>query len=142
MSNPGTIPSPGGRLIAILLFLPVARLMFHLINNPELPPEAALAIGLPAGATLVVALLTPSPRSATGRLVKGTALLLLVAWGLFSLSGFLILTISPLFFSTSLIIGLALDTNHRTAAFSAPVTVQNPEPGPKGSQSAASNHRS
>ncbi len=45
------------------------------------------------------------------------ALLVLVAWGLFSLNGMLILTVSPLLFSTGLIIGLALDTNHRTAAF-------------------------
>ncbi len=117
MSNSGTIPSPSGRLAAVILFLPAARLLFHLINNPQLHPEAALAIGVPAAGAFIVALLTPSPRSATGRLLKGMALLVLVAWGLFSLSGTLILTVSPLLFSTGLIVGLALDTNHRTAAF-------------------------
>jgi hypothetical protein len=115
MSNPGSIPSPGGRLAAIVLFLPAARLLFHLINNPDIHPDAALAIGLPAVGAFFLALLTPAPRSATGRLLKGTALLVLIAWGLFSLNGLMVLSISPLLFSTSLIIGLAVDTRHRTA---------------------------
>ena len=116
MSNPGTIPSPGGRLAAIILFLPAARLLFHLINNPDMNPNAALAIGLPAAGVFFVALLIPSPRSVTGRLLKGMTILVLVIMGLFSLSGFLILSISPLLFSASLIIGLALDTHHRLSA--------------------------
>jgi hypothetical protein len=116
MSNPGTTPSSGSRLVAILLCLPAARLLFHLINHPDVPPDLAMAIGIPTAAAFAVALLAPSPRSATGRLLKGMTVLLLVAWGLFTLSGTLVLTISPLLFSTTMIVGLALDTAHRTAA--------------------------
>ncbi len=127
MSNPGTYPSPSGRLAAILLSLPAARLLFHLIHQPDIPPNQALAIGLPAAAAFLLALLAPPPKSATGRLLKGMTILLLVAWGLFSLSGFLVLIISPLLFSTTMIIGLALDTTHRTAALSTARRPDSPE---------------
>ncbi len=95
-------------LIAAILGLTTASLMYRVLVMGGLEQSSALFIGLPAILAVFVALLPPG-RSYTGLLLKVTTLLLLLS-GVLLAEGFIcIVMAAPLFYAVGTFFGVLLD---------------------------------
>jgi hypothetical protein len=95
-------------LAGIILALAVSGVMYRIFMWKGLQQTAALFIGLPAVLAIILAL-TPHPKSATGVVMKGTTVALLMS-GVVLGEGFIcIVMAAPLFYLVGLTIGLLID---------------------------------
>ncbi len=96
------------RLIGFIAALAVGRVAYDLLVRHHLRETAALFIGLPAVLAVVFAL-TPRARSATGTILKGMTIALLLS-ALFLGEGLIcIVFAAPLFYLVGIVIGATID---------------------------------
>ena len=86
----------------------VFALLYHWLLVKDLNHSALMFIGLPAVLAIVLAL-TPKAKSATGGILKGMTLALLVLAPVLGEGMICILIVSPLYFAIGLIVGVSLD---------------------------------
>ncbi|MGH2375595.1 MAG: hypothetical protein ACRDIC_19265 [bacterium] len=96
------------RLVGLIAALAVGRVAYDVLVRHRLQETAALFIGLPAVLAVVFAL-TPRARSATGAILKGMTIALLLS-ALFLGEGLIcILFAAPLFYLVGIVIGATID---------------------------------
>ncbi|HET8680228.1 MAG TPA: hypothetical protein VFM39_08915 [bacterium] len=96
------------RLVGLIAALAVGRVAYDLIVRHRLQETAVLFIGLPAVLAVVFAL-TPRARSATGTILKGMTIALLLS-ALFLGEGLIcIVFAAPLFYLVGIVIGATID---------------------------------
>lgn len=99
-------------IITITLALGIGGLLYRLAQDNYLHQSAAFFIGVPAVLAITLAL-TPKAKSATGMIVKGLTLALLLS-GVVFFEGFIcILMAAPLFYLVGIIIGIPIDRARR-----------------------------
>ena len=108
MSSERRINSSQWGLIALILALAAARVTYGLLRSSELRQTSALFIGLPAVLAIIIAL-TPKAKSATGMIIKGMSIAILMS-GILLFEGFVcILMAAPLFYAVGIFIGRVVD---------------------------------
>ena len=101
-----------GILIGLALAMAGGSIGYRLLVLHHLEQTSALFIGLPAFLAVILAF-TPAPRSATGTILKGMTVLLLLS-GILLGEGFIcILMAAPLFYLIGCIVGLIVDSSER-----------------------------
>jgi hypothetical protein len=99
-------------IITITLALGIGGLLYRLAQDNYLHQSAAFFIGVPAVLAVTLAL-TPKAKSATGIIVKGLTLALLLS-GVVFFEGFIcILMAAPLFYLVGILIGIPIDRARR-----------------------------
>ncbi|MPZ92509.1 MAG: hypothetical protein GEU68_12875 [Actinobacteria bacterium] len=99
-------------IITITLALAIGGLIYRLTQDNYLHQSAAFFIGVPAVLAITLAL-TPKAKSATGMIVKGLTLALLLS-GVVFFEGFIcILMAAPLFYLVGIVIGIPIDRARR-----------------------------
>lgn len=99
-------------IITITLALAIGGLVYRLTQDNYLHQSAAFFIGVPAVLAITLAL-TPKAKSATGMIVKGLTLALLLS-GVVFFEGFIcILMAAPLFYLVGIVIGIPIDRARR-----------------------------
>lgn len=112
MTNDFPKPSRRWSLVALTLILAVGTLTYRLLVSKHLEQTSALFIGLPAVLAILIAFTRPA-RSATGVILKGMTVLLLLS-GILLGEGFIcIVMAAPLFYLVAFIIGQAIDMAER-----------------------------
>ncbi len=105
---PSPIRSSQWMYLGLILAATVFAVIYRLLVWKELNHSALMFIGIPAVLAIVLAL-TPKAKSATGGILKGMTLALLVLAPLMGEGIICILIVSPLYFAIGLIVGLTLD---------------------------------
>ena len=101
-----------GTIITITLALAIGGLIYRLTQDNYLHQSALFFIGVPAVLAITLAL-TPKAKSATGMIVKGLTLALLLS-GVVFYEGFIcILMAAPLFYLVGIVIGIPIDRARR-----------------------------
>jgi hypothetical protein len=99
-------------IITITLALGIGGLLYRLAQDNYLHQSAAFFIGVPTVLAITLAL-TPKAKSATGMIVKGLTLALLLS-GVVFFEGFIcILMAAPLFYLVGIVIGIPIDRARR-----------------------------
>ena len=99
-------------IITITLALAFGGLLYRLSQDSELHQSAAFFIGVPAVLAITLAL-TPRAKSATGMILKGLTLALLLS-GIVFFEGFIcILMAAPLFYLVGISVGIPIDRARR-----------------------------
>lgn len=99
-------------IITITLALGIGGLLYRLAQDNYLHQSAAFFIGVPTVLAITLAL-TPKAKSATGMIVKGLTLALLLS-GVVFFEGFIcILMAAPLFYLVGIAIGIPIDRARR-----------------------------
>lgn len=99
-------------IITITVALGLGGLFYRLAQDNYLHQSAAFFIGVPAVLAITLAL-TPKAKSATGMIVKGLTLALLLS-GVVFFEGFIcILMAAPLFYLVGILIGIPIDRARR-----------------------------
>ena len=112
--EPRELSSAGARwtIIMITLALAIGGLLYRLAQDNYLHQSAAFFIGVPTVLAITLAL-TPKAKSATGMIVKGLTLALLLS-GVVFFEGFIcILMAAPLFYLVGIAIGVPIDRARR-----------------------------
>lgn len=100
------------RLVGLILALAVARVAFDVLVRHHLRQTAALFIGLPAILAIALAL-TPRAQSATGTILKGITIALLLASTLLGEGLVCIVFAAPIFYAVGIAVGIAVDYMER-----------------------------
>src|SRR6266508_5935920 len=99
-------------LVGVILSLTLAMLVYRWLHSERLDQSAALFIGLPT--ILAVALtLTPKAKSATGMIMKGMTIALLMSGPVLKEGFVCILFSAPIFYLVGAIVGWAIDRQRR-----------------------------
>src|SRR5262245_13324638 len=88
------------------------RFAYEVIHKQHLEQTATLFIGLPAMLAIILAL-TPTPKSATGVILKGMTFLLLLSGPLVGEGFICVILAAPLFYFVGGVIGLIIDISER-----------------------------
>ena len=98
--------------LGIIAAATVFAVLYHLLVWKDLNHSGLMFIGLPAVLAVVLAL-TPKAKSATGGILKGMTLALLVLAPLLGEGMICILIVSPLYFAIGLVVGITLDSQRK-----------------------------
>lgn len=110
MTEEKTLSSAQVGVVFLIIALAGARLLYGVLSENGLRETAALFIGLPAFLAIIITL-TPRAKSATGMIMKGMIIAMLMS-GIFLQEGFVcILMASPLFLAVGYAIGRLSDRN-------------------------------
>ena len=102
-------------LVGLIVALAVGMAAYRFLNDQRVDETAALFIGLPT--VLAVALaLTPRAKSATGMVMKGLTIALLLSGPLLQEGFICVLMASPLFYLVGGIVGWAIDSDRKRRA--------------------------
>jgi hypothetical protein len=108
LSSPLPEKKKFGVFVILCISLALASLLYRLLVLGHKEQTAMMFIGLPTALALLIAWL-PSAKSATGMIVKGITLFLLLL-GILIIEGFIcILMAAPFFYSIGVIIGIFVD---------------------------------
>ena len=108
MTDDTGTPSPKSILIGLTLVMVAASAGYRLLHSGGLQQTSALFIGLPAVLAILLSF-TPRPKSATGVILKGMTVMLLLS-GILLGEGFIcILMAAPLFYLIGFLIGQIVD---------------------------------
>ena len=99
-------------LITITLALAVGAIAYHLLHGSSLHQSVVFFIGVPAVLAVILSL-TPKAKSATGVIVKGITLALLLSGIVFAEGFVCILMAAPLFYLVGIVIGYPIDRVRR-----------------------------
>ncbi|HYC90468.1 MAG TPA: SRPBCC family protein [Thermoanaerobaculia bacterium] len=99
-------------LAALILALAVGGVLYRLLVMKKLEQTAALFIGLPAVLAIILAM-TPRAGSATGTIIKGLTIALLMSGPILGEGFICIVMAAPLFYLVGIIIGLVIDRARR-----------------------------
>ena len=103
--NPRKVPA---NFICLVICLTIASVLYRLLVVGHKEQSALMFIGLPAALAILLAFL-PTAKSATGMIMKGITLFLLLL-GILAIEGFIcILMAAPFFYVIGLVIGLITD---------------------------------
>src|ERR1700682_6102226 len=105
-------------LAALILALALAGFLYRLLVNQRLEETSALFIRLRAILAIVLAI-TPPARSATGAILKGMTIALLLSGPILGEGFICILMSAPLFYLIGAIVGLVIDASRRKRGSSA-----------------------
>lgn len=108
----GSISGPRWVLIMIILALSVGAVVYQLTHNSSLHQSTVFFIGVPAVLAITLSL-TPKSKSATGVIIKGITLALLLSGIVFSEGFICIAMAAPLFYLVGLAVGLPIDWARR-----------------------------
>src|SRR5262249_15775444 len=98
--------------IGIILGVAAASIMFWMLKQGHLEHTSLVFIGIPTVLAILTVRFVPQPRTATGVILKGITLALLVS-GIVLREGFIcIVMASPLFLLIGVIVGKIADTNY------------------------------
>jgi hypothetical protein len=112
MKDPASETSPRWILIGLAATMAIGSAGYRLLLTHQLAQTSALFIGLPAVLAILLAC-TPRPRSATGVILKGITVMLLLS-GILLGEGFIcIVMAAPLFYLIGAVIGLIVDALER-----------------------------
>lgn len=121
-------------LVFLILAMAAGSLLHRISVFGQLDQTAVLFIGMPALIALIVAL-TPKAKSATGSIMKGITLVLLIAGPLLGEGFICILMAAPIFYLVGLLIGFVTDSDRRrrntrmlSVAFLAPMVFEGVSP--------------
>ena len=111
---PASSPLGAGRwaLVTITLALAVGAIAYHLMHGSSLHQSVVFFIGVPAVLAVILSL-TPKAKSATGVIVKGITLALLLSGIVFAEGFVCILMAAPLFYLVGVAIGYPIDRVRR-----------------------------
>lgn len=108
----GSMNASRWALVTITIALAVGAIAYHLMQGSTLHQSVVFFIGLPAVLAVILSL-TPKAKSATGMIVKGITLGLLLS-GIVLAEGFVcILMAAPLFYLVGILIGVPIDRVRR-----------------------------
>jgi hypothetical protein len=111
---PGSSSLGAGRwaLVTITVALAVGAIAYHLMHGSSLHQSVVFFIGVPAVLAVILSL-TPKAKSATGVIVKGITLALLLSGIVFAEGFVCILMAAPLFYLVGIAIGYPIDRVRR-----------------------------
>ena len=115
MDDPGikvNVSPSQWKLIYLTIAVGVAGLLYRLLVYRHLEQTALLFIGIPSTLSILLAL-TPKPKSATGGILKGITIAILLSGPLLHEGFICIVMASPLFYLAGLIVGLLQDGSRR-----------------------------
>jgi len=110
--QPNRIEPAQWGVIGLIAAFTVGGLLYKLLMHEQLGHSAAMFLGVPAVLAILLAL-TPNAKTATGGILKGITLALLVIAPLLGEGYLCILMASPLFYLVGTIVGLLVDRNRR-----------------------------
>jgi hypothetical protein len=99
-------------LVALILALAAGGILYRLLVLEQLEQTAMLFIGLPTILAVVLAL-TPQEKSATGVIVKGMTIALLMSGPILGEGFICVLMAAPLFYLVGIIVGVVVDRRRR-----------------------------
>ncbi len=111
-SEPRTITSAQWTFAALVIAFAVGSVIYKTLRHQQLGHSAAMFIGIPAILAIILAL-TPKAKSATGAIIKGITLALLIIAPLLGEGYLCILVASPLFYLVGIVIGAIVDYGNR-----------------------------
>ena len=106
--SPKTIGPAQWRAVAVVVAFTVAATLYRVLIDKHLGHSAALFLGIPAVLAILLAL-TPKAQTATGGILKGITLALLIVAPLLGEGYLCILIASPLFYIVGIVVGLVVD---------------------------------
>jgi len=109
------LTNPQRSVIALTIALTAGSLLYRVLMHQHLGHTAALFLGLPAVLAILLAT-TPEAKSATGAIVKGITLFVLIVAPLLGEGWVCILIASPLFYLVGIVIGAIADWQSRRRA--------------------------
>jgi len=112
MRKDGSISSARWLFVGLVVALVAGKLFYATLQKHQIEQTAALFVGLPALLAILLAL-TPAPSSATGVILKGLTVLLLLSGVLLGEGFICILLAAPLFYIVGAAIGLVIDASER-----------------------------
>jgi hypothetical protein len=95
-------------VVAIVVAFSAGALLYKLLMHERLGHSAAMFLGIPAVLAILLAL-APKAKTATGGILKGITLALLVVAPLLGEGYLCIVVASPLFYAVGILVGLAMD---------------------------------
>ncbi len=99
-------------VVAVIVAFAAGAFLYKLLMHEQLGHSAAMFLGVPAVLAILLAL-APRAKTATGGILKGITLALLVVAPLLGEGYLCILMASPLFYVVGLVVGLAVDRQRR-----------------------------
>ena len=102
-------------LITLTLASTVGGIVYYKLRGDDFMHSAALFLGIPAILAILLAL-TPGAKTATGAILKGITLALLIAAPLLGEGYLCILMASPLFYLVGVVVGRLVDLNRKRKA--------------------------
>jgi hypothetical protein len=111
IKQPGITPAQWG-VIGLIVSFTAGGLLYKLLMHEQLGHSAAMFLGVPAVLAILLAL-TPQAKTATGGILKGITLALLVIAPLLGEGYVCILMAAPLFYLVGVIMGLLIDRHRR-----------------------------
>jgi hypothetical protein len=95
-------------IVALVIAFSAGSILYRLLMHTQFGHSAAMFIGVPAVLAILLAL-TPKAKSATGAIIKGITLALLIIAPLLGEGYLCILIASPLFYIVGIVIGSVVD---------------------------------
>jgi hypothetical protein len=111
-NQPPKISSAQWGVIALIVAFAAGSVLYKLLMQEHLGHSAAMFVGIPAVLAVILAL-SPKTKSATGGIIKGITLALLIVAPLLGEGYLCILIASPLFYVVGIVVGLIADHFHR-----------------------------
>jgi hypothetical protein len=99
-------------VVAIVVAFAAGSVLYKLLMHEQLGHSAAMFLGIPAVLAILLAI-APRAKTATGGILKGITLALLVVAPLLGEGYLCILVASPLFYIVGIVVGLAMDRQRR-----------------------------
>jgi hypothetical protein len=99
-------------VVAIIVAFSAGAFLYKLLMHERLGHSAAMFLGIPSVLAILLAL-APKAKTATGGILKGITLALLVVAPLLGEGYLCILFASPLFYIVGIVVGLAMDRQRR-----------------------------
>jgi hypothetical protein len=99
-------------VVAIIVAFAAGSVLYKLLMHEQLGHSAAMFLGIPAVLAILLAI-APRAKTATGGILKGITLALLVVAPLLGEGYLCILVASPLFYIVGIVVGLAMDRQRR-----------------------------
>ena len=109
-TTPGLPPKKSNQWIVLCVVIALVSILYRLLALNAYNQSSLLFIGIPLFLSIALSL-TPRPKSATGIIMKGITLSMLL-FGILLIEGFIcILIVSPLFYLIGGIVGFIMDRN-------------------------------
>jgi hypothetical protein len=113
--SPRTITKAQWSLVALIVAFTLASILYRVLIYKHLEHSSAMFVGIPAVLAIVLAL-APKAETATGGILKGITLALLIPAPLLGEGYVCILFAAPLFFVVGILVGLAVDRGRNRKA--------------------------
>jgi hypothetical protein len=110
--SPRKVTNAQWGLVALIVAFTLASILYRVLMHRNLGHSAAMFVGIPAVLAIVLAL-APKAGTATGGILKGITLALLIPAPLLGEGYVCILFAAPLFYIVGILVGVAVDWNRK-----------------------------